>query len=351
MKSFFKDFFKWFWRFSSIYVIIILLCLIKVDYCIYLPGNLTDVKNEIVIDDTKDLNGSVSSVYIISLNRPTLFSYLLTKDLKYASAVKLTKSEIKEMDNKLDTAIGNFDAMESFSSAEVSAYYDLYKDTDYFKYKQVTYISSSESLIDANLKYTEIVGCLIKDLNGIEYPTLTEVSDYLKSISTDEYATLNLVNSKGTTKELKIKKREVDGNSLFGITIKTSFILDIDSNIKVKNVYSQGPSGGAMQALYIYLKLNDEDLLRGRKIAGTGTIGYALNSDGDIATFSYIGAIGCVEQKLYAAFLDKAEVFYCPKSNYERCLEAYKRYGFTDKDIRLVEVETLSDIIEDLKNN
>ena len=129
----------------------------------------------------------------------------------------------------------------------------------------------------------------------------------------------------------------------------TSFRLNSESFINVNNVFTEGPSGGAMHALFIYLMLEDENILKGRNIAGTGTIGYSLDNEGNLESFSKVGAIGCVEQKLYAAYLDKAEVFYCPSANYKDCMKAYELYGFTDKDIRVVEVNYLEDIIDDLR--
>ena len=129
----------------------------------------------------------------------------------------------------------------------------------------------------------------------------------------------------------------------------TSFILNVESYINVSNVNTTGPSGGAMHALYIYLMLEDEDILKGRKIAGTGTISYSLDEFGNVESFSKVGNIGCVEQKLYAAYLDNASVFYCPSGNYDDCMKAYERYKFTDDDIRVVKVDYLDDIVLDLR--
>ena len=353
MKEFFKDFGKWFWRFSAIYFIIILLCLIKVDYYLYLPGNLTDIKDEISIkDNKKELDGSVSSVYVMTFTRPTLFSYLISKDLPYAFTYKMSSEEIESYDSNLDIAIGRFDSNQSFSNAELAAYsLKLKEDGDNSYYKQLTYIYSANSDIISNIKYTDLVGTMITGFLEHEntYPTINEVSEYLRNKGVNETAILYLKDNKNNEKTLEITKREKDGSALFGITIKTSFILNTDSFIDVENVYTTGPSGGAMHALYIYLMLEDENILKGRKIAGTGTIGYSLDNEGNVESFAKIGAIGCVEQKLYAAYIDNAEVFYCPSDNYDDCMKAYELYNLTEKDIRVVKVSYLDDIINDLK--
>ena len=354
MKKFLTSFERWFFRFSSIYVIIIILCLVRVDYYIYMPGNLTDVSSEIKVDNIdKELNGEVSSVYVLSFTRPTLFKYLVSKNLKYAQVVKMSEQDIKNYDSKLDLAVGRFDSKQSFSNAELAAYSLIYEESGTDYYKQVTYIYSAYKWIDSDTNYLDFVGKMVTgygDTNNIN-PTRQEVSIYLSTIGNDDYATLYLSGDSGkTSKEVKIKRQEYNGSMIFGITIQTSFELNIDSYVTVSNVYTQGPSGGAMQALYIYLMLSDTDYLKGRHIAGTGTIGYALDNNGNISSFGYVGAIGCVEQKLYAAYLDGAKTFYCPASNYDDCMKAYDTYGFNENKIRVVKVTYLNDIIEDLKS-
>ena len=154
-----------------------------------------------------------------------------------------------------------------------------------------------------------------------------------------------LEDEKGRLSDFEITKNVE--TSKFGITLLKSFKVTESPNVVVKNVYTLGPSGGAMQALYIYLLMCDEDLLKGRKIAGTGTIGYGTINDE--VSFSVVGAIGCVGQKLYSAYKDHATIFYCPASNYSECMSYYNKYGFTEDDIKVVKVTTLKDIIDDLR--
>ncbi len=353
MKKFLNSFERWFARFSALYIIIIILCCVRVDYYIYMPGNLTDVSSEITVDNIdKDLNGEVSSVYVLSFTRPTLFKYLVAKNLKYAQVVKMTEQDIKNYDSKLDLAIGRFDSKQSFSSAELAAYSLIYEESGTDYYKQVTYIYSAYKWIDSNTNYLDLVGKMITGYGDKENinPTRMEVSTYLSSVDKDDYATIYVSGDSGkTSNKVEIKRTLYNDNLIYGLSIQTSYELNIDSYVKVSNVYTQGPSGGAMQALYIYLMLSDTDYLKGRHIAGTGTIGYILDSEGNIDSFGYIGAIGCVEQKLYAAYLDGAKIFYCPSSNYKDCMKAYETYKFNEDMIRVVEVKYLNDIIEDLK--
>ncbi len=343
MKKFAKFYAKLFLFISPFYILLLLSLLIRVDAYLYTPGNLTDIKKEIMVDGyNKKLNGSVSSVYIMEFPRPNLFSLAISSLNKANDVFWVTKTSMETYDKELDYATGTFSSRQSFNNASLAAFEALGQDINY---RQLTYIQRADKDIISNIKYTSIVGSYIKECNGIEYPVLKEVSDYLSS--TNE-STLLIVDKNGKEESLTMTRKK-DG--LFGITISTSFLLLDDEMVKVSNVYTTGGSGGAMQALYIYCLMNDEDILKGRKIAGTGTISYELDSNGDLNTFTRIGGIGCVKQKLYAAYIDHADVFYCPDSNYTECMNAYALYGFTEKDIRVVKVSYLSDIIEDLRGD
>lgn len=66
-----------------------------------------------------------------------------------------------------------------------------------------------------------------------------------------------------------------------------------------------GPSGGMIFTLAIIEELTKEDLLQGRKVAGTGTID----------TKGVVGPIGGIEEKIIAAKHAGATIFLAPRSN------------------------------------
>ena len=73
-----------------------------------------------------------------------------------------------------------------------------------------------------------------------------------------------------------------------------------------------GPSAGLMMALTVYDLVEPGDLVRGRRIAGTGTIDLAGN----------VGPVGGVRQKVVAARAAKADVFVVPADEAEEAREA-----------------------------
>ena len=103
-----------------------------------------------------------------------------------------------------------------------------------------------------------------------------------------------------------------------------------------------GPSAGFMFSLEIYNQLTKEDLTRGYKIAGTGTI----SSDGTV------GKIGGIEQKVVAADKAGAEIFFAPNENGEKDSN-YQNAIVTAKDIhskmKIVPINTFDEAIDYLE--
>ena len=63
---------------------------------VYLPGNLTDVKNEVAIEGyDKKLNGKVSSVYVMDIVKPTYMAYALASIFPFSSETIVSKQDIQ----------------------------------------------------------------------------------------------------------------------------------------------------------------------------------------------------------------------------------------------------------------
>ncbi|CAI9410669.1 MULTISPECIES: YlbL family protein [Aestuariimicrobium] len=92
-----------------------------------------------------------------------------------------------------------------------------------------------------------------------------------------------------------------------------------------------GPSAGLVFALAIYDRIDPSDMLAGRSVAGTGSIG----PDGNV------GAIGGIQEKIAGAERAKATIFLVPADN---C----KDLAGLETDLRLVKVATLRDAISAL---
>lgn len=102
--------------------------------------------------------------------------------------------------------------------------------------------------------------------------------------------------------------------------------------LDVKN--TGGPSGGMVFTLGVIEELTPQDLLQGRKVAGTGTI--------DIS--GKVGPIGGIDEKLIAAHRAGVTIFLAPRSN---CPEITS----VPKGITLYAINTIDDAVKALSAN
>ena len=138
---------------------------------------------------------------------------------------------------------------------------------------------------------------------------------------------------------IKSTIKEKDGKKELGVVILTNYSLKIDPQIKLKFKSSEsGASGGLMMSLSIYSAISGEDILKGRNIAGTGTIDIEGN----------VGEIGGIKYKVMGAVKNKMDIILVPSANYKEAMKVKKEKNYK---IKIVEVKTFQDAIKYLKEN
>ncbi len=119
--------------------------------------------------------------------------------------------------------------------------------------------------------------------------------------------------------------------------------LSFDPKVNIDTSQIGGPSAGLMFSLEIYNQLTAEDLTKGYKIAGTGT----LNEEG------IVGRIGSAGQKVVAAHKAGAQYFFAPNeggakhSNYHEALQVAKEIGTA---MQIIPVDTMDDALDFLQS-
>ena len=93
-----------------------------------------------------------------------------------------------------------------------------------------------------------------------------------------------------------------------------------------------------MMSLSIYSAISGEDILKGRNIAGTGTIDIEGN----------VGEIGGIKYKVMGAVKNKMDIILVPSANYKEAMKVKKEKNYK---IKIVEVKTFQDAIKYLKEN
>lgn len=112
----------------------------------------------------------------------------------------------------------------------------------------------------------------------------------------------------------------------------TKYLFPFPVTISLKD--TGGPSGGLIFALGVVEKLSPEDLLKGRVVAGTGTITVAGN----------VGAIGGIDDKIIGAKRAGATVFLAPAAN---CADV----THIPSGITVYSVKTLAEAVGVLKDS
>lgn len=123
-----------------------------------------------------------------------------------------------------------------------------------------------------------------------------------------------------------------------GLSPMTDYDVVTEPPVQIDSEEIGGPSAGLMFSLEIYNQLVEEDITKGYKIAGTGT----MNMNGEV------GPIGGISQKVVAAAKAGADVFFAPNekgakdSNYREAVKTAKKIGTT---MKIVPVDTFDEAL------
>ena len=298
-----KDFIKKNYVYLIILIITGFIFHFPLPYYIDAPGGLIDVSERLEVEDGYKINGSLNLAYIseFKANIPTIIYALFNKDWEIVKKEDIVADNetIEENDyrNHLLLEEANQNAiMVAFDKANLEYEVNNRKVNIIYIYEQS----------DTDLK----IGDQIIEVNGVKVSSKEEV---LNEINKSDAIKFKVIND-GAIYERYANKVMIDGNKLVGIMIceTKEVIPSKEVNINFKKSES-GPSGGFMMSLSIYDLLTEDDLTKGLKIVGTGTID----------EFGNVGVIGGVSHKIKAAVKEKADIFFVPTENYE---EAKKKF-------------------------
>lgn len=313
------------------YIIIILILLsfqIKLPYYINTPGGTIDIGNRIEYENMPEYKGSLNMLYVTEYvaTIPTyLMSYLIKDwDLESLSSSQLSNETPQEIEvrNKimLDNSVNN-------------AIYVAYQAAG----KKIEVKNKQNLVIGTTLDNNFCIGDEILEIDGKKVEDVIVIKKVLQEREAGESLKVKILRA-GKKKELEVTLQEVDGNKVLGVVVVTNFEYEIDPEIELKFKKSEsGSSGGLMMALSIYSAISEKDILKGRDIAGTGTIDMEGN----------IGEIAGIKYKIMGAAKAKMDVVLVPSENYAEAYEAVQDKGY---DLEVVEVKTFADAIHHLEN-
>lgn len=316
-------------RFIIILLFLYFLFSFNLDYYVYSPGDLEDLKDRIVIDNSYESKGSFNLTYVTARdgNIPNIIlSYIMPSwDLVKLDERRVSnesREEILERD-KVYLKETSYDAIIA-AYKEAGLEYTI-KNIDVV----VTYVLDTA---DTDLK----VGDIIQSINGVTINTFDELTNEKNKYKKDDKLKIVVKRNNKSVECYSILYEEKD-NVMIGVTLAE--LKNVETNPKVEYVFKDNESGssrGLMCALDIYNKITEFDLTKGRKIAGTGSI----DEDGKV------GSISGVKYKLIGAVKNKAEIFIVPEENYEEVMKIKKEKKYK---IEIIKADTLHNVIEKLK--
>lgn len=308
---------------------IFLLFVIPLPFYIEKEGGLIATKDRIHMEDAYNHDGQFYMAYVseIKVNIPL---YILSFFNKNWDLIK--KEEVVLVNETEEDVYFRSKLMldESIQNAIVSAYQLAQKEVNITK--EECYITYIDPLANTDLKIQD----KIVKINNIEIHNKQQIYDIIQSYTGGDTIQIQ-VERNNHLLNCTAKLIEFDGEVFIGIMVTTKKEIKTEPNISVQFKQGEsGSSGGLMMALEIYNSLIDEDIAKGKKIAGTGTIDEKGN----------VGQISGIKYKIKGA-AKEADIFLAPAGdNYQEAIKTVKEENL---NIKVIEVSTLKGAIEQLK--
>jgi PDZ domain-containing protein len=326
-----KQFIKEEYIFLIVLLVITLISLYPVKYYIITGGGVKNIGKRVIVDDAYKEKGTFNISYVTELNG-TVISYLLSYVIP--GWTREPESNYQYNDEESIEEVNNRSLI-SLDQSSNNAIYNAFTLAN----KEVSLESKKIYVYTKITEYDNpfVVGDELIEINNKKISNLEDIRKELQLCKED---TINIKikrNNKEKTLKVKIYKDKETGTNIVGIVATTVKEYKTNPKVNVKFATNEaGPSGGLITALSIYNKLVEEDITKGRTIAGTGT----MEDDGTV------GEIGGVEYKVIGAS-KKADIFLVPAGdNYKKAMEIKKKEKLK---IKIIPVESLEDAINKLK--
>ena len=303
----------------------------RTNQSVLLKGDTTNVNSIVEIDTEYKEEGSFSSIYVISFDHSTMLQNFF---------VKRSKTSILEPMNE---NYQHFTDMENYQMGQIQ------KNSSIMTAIITAYTAAKKIEPEVSINYSFQSFCISYYFADSPFrigDEIIKINDKTVSIGADSFEQELKSSKAGDSVTVIRDKNEVEivltDNAYRLCRWYPYYAIDYETiapKVKINKSGVGGPSGGLLQTLSIFNRLLPKDYTHGLKIAGTGT----MDLDGTV------GPIGGIQQKVFTAFDDSVDVFFCPEVHYEEALKAYNSIKYKEK-MALVSVKTLEDAITYLEN-
>lgn len=310
-------------------LILIFLFNYHLPYYINMPGGTIKVNDRIECKKCSDINGSLNMLYVTEYEA-TVPTYLLSLVIPNWDLERISEQQIS---NETPEDIYNRNRLMLENSVD-NAIYVAYTNSN----KEIK-VKSKKNIVIATTKNNGLnIGDEVLEINGKEIENIEEIRNIIQNSAVNKKLLFKVLRN-NKEEDIQVKVIKQNSKKMIGAVITTDYDYELDPKIKLKFRSSEsGSSGGMMLALSIYTKINDQDIIKGRKIAGTGTIDYEGN----------VGKIDGIKYKIMGAHKDKMDIVLVPKENYKEAISVAEKNHYK---LKIVKVETFKDVIDYLSED
>lgn len=322
-------------------IIAVALNFVKTPYFVEKPGAAESINGLVKVKGGHKVNGKFMLVYIY-VGQANVYQYLWAKydRNKYTTLVK--EEEIKlPNENEEEYNLRQLDYMKGAQTAATYVAYKKAEKQPKLEKKGILILDVVSSMPGAKVLRS---GDIIIGAEGKKVQSIDQMQPLLKGKKPGDVFHVT-VKRAGKVKQVsvtigKFPKNLTGGKTKYGIGITQSNQASVAArpplSFNIKNI--GGPSAGLMMTLEIYDQLTKQDLAKGRKIAGTGT----MEIDGSV------GPIGGIDEKVVGANASGADVFFAPTADHE-AENAKKTAKAIGAHLKIVPVRTFDDAVGYLK--
>lgn len=292
------------------------------------PGGTINITDRVEMEGYQNKDGSLNMLYVSEYEgtpATLLVAKLKSWDIEKNEERQISDESISDIEKRNKIMRDN-----SLDIATMVAYTEAGKEITIKDKKNVVIGVTKDNGLE--------VGDVILKTEGQECDDIKEIKKIISSKEVGDTITFKVLRN-NKEEEIKSKILLEDNTKVIGVVIITEYDYDIDPEINVKFKKTEsGASGGLMLTLTIYNAISDEDIIKGRNIAGTGTI----SPDGTV------GEIDGIKYKIMGAAQDKMDIVFVPSANYDEAIKTKGKYNY---DINIIKVDTFDEAVEYLKNN
>ncbi|WP_226665858.1 SepM family pheromone-processing serine protease [Metabacillus litoralis] len=317
-------------------IIVLITTFIKLPYYVTQPGMASELQPIVEVENGFNKEEGSFSLTTVRFGRANPLTYLWAKfnDYHYLHPLREIRREDETDKEYFNRQLHMMEV--SQESAIAVAYKKANKIVD-FTFHGI-YVDGVVDDMPASSILN--VGDRIHRVDQNEFKTAEEFIEYVSSKKEGDQVIIGY-EREGEQREAKIKLapfKDQPSKVGIGISLVTDREIDVEPNITLKTEEIGGPSAGLMMSLEIYNQLVKEDITKGYKIAGTGTI----NAEGEV------GPIGGISQKIVAADHEGVDIFFAPNEK-NSATSDYNEAVNTGEDIKtkmkIVPIDTFDEAI------